>query len=241
LQTLYDRVKARAGMIEEAAKIKAEYIKVVNDLHQAKVDAAQAVLEAKDKARADIEALRAAAEAAKKEAEAAKKEAEVAKEALKRSKAEAKSLAEKAKKAEEGEYYAVRKAAYEHGARRDLKISLAHAMESLVDPGAIVAEKQRRVDALTEHAEYLLDTFVPQENPEAAEDVLTRLEAAPDRIATLMQDTSRIAAAVALASVKHHAPEFDLQKVAEEADLEELVEAPDVKAAAEEVLKKLDL
>jgi hypothetical protein len=57
----------------------------------------------------------------------------------------------------------------------------------------------------------------------------------------LLLDTSKLAAAATLAAVKYHDPSFDLQKVAEDVDLSELVNHEDVQAAAEEVVKKFDL
>jgi hypothetical protein len=57
----------------------------------------------------------------------------------------------------------------------------------------------------------------------------------------LLLDTSKLAAAATLAAVKYHVPSFDLQKVAEDVDLSELVNHEDVQAAAEEVVKKFDL
>lgn len=114
-------------------------------------------------------------------------------------------------------------------------------MKSLVNPGAIVAEKQKQLDELTEPVEYLLDLFVPLEKVEEPKGLVARLEEAPEHLKELVKDIGKVAVATALASVKHHAPDFDLMKVAEEVDLEELVESQDVKAATEEVIEKVDL
>jgi hypothetical protein len=58
---------------------------------------------------------------------------------------------------------------------------------------------------------------------------------------TLLLDTSKLALAVSLATVKYHELLFDLQKVTEDVDLSELVNSEDFQTAAKEVIKKFDL
>jgi hypothetical protein len=45
---------------------------------------------------------------------------------------------------------------------------------------------------------------------------------------------------VALSTIKHHDPLFDLQKVSEDVDLSGLIRREDIVAAAGEVVKKFD-
>jgi hypothetical protein len=54
-------------------------------------------------------------------------------------------------------------------------------------------------------------------------------------------DTSKFAVNTAAVMVKFHEPSFDLQKVAEDVDLAELVGSEDIQAAIDEVIKKFDL
>jgi hypothetical protein len=56
----------------------------------------------------------------------------------------------------------------------------------------------------------------------------------------MLLDTTKLAAAVALLTVKYHAPSFDLQKVSEDVDLSGLVRREDIVATVEEVVKKFD-
>jgi hypothetical protein len=58
---------------------------------------------------------------------------------------------------------------------------------------------------------------------------------------TLLLDTSKLAGATVLATVKYHKLSFDLQKVTRDVDLFKLVIREDIYAAAEEVIKKFDL
>jgi hypothetical protein len=55
-----------------------------------------------------------------------------------------------------------------------------------------------------------------------------------------MLDTTNLAAAVALSTVKYRDPSFDLQKVSLDMDLSGLLRREDIVAAVEEVVKKFD-
>jgi hypothetical protein len=70
---------------------------------------------------------------------------------------------------------------------------------------------------------------------------LDRLNETDGRIKALLLDARKLVAAAMLAVVKYHKPSFDLQMVAEDVDLSELVNHEDVQAAVEEVVKKFDL
>jgi hypothetical protein len=70
--------------------------------------------------------------------------------------------------------------------------------------------------------------------------LIDQLDEAEDRIKGLLLDTTNLAAAAALSTVKYHDPSFDLQKVSEDVDLSGLVRREDIVAAAEEVVKKFD-
>jgi hypothetical protein len=56
----------------------------------------------------------------------------------------------------------------------------------------------------------------------------------------LLLDTTNLAAAAALSTVRYHDPSFDRQEVSEDVDLSCLIRREDVVAATEEVVKKFD-
>jgi hypothetical protein len=85
-----------------------------------------------------------------------------------------------------------------------------------------------------------MDLYIPQEEGAEPKSLVDRLDEAEGRIKGLLLDTANLAAAVALSTVKHHDPSFDLQKVSEDVDLSSLIRCEDVIAAAEEVVKKFD-
>jgi hypothetical protein len=70
--------------------------------------------------------------------------------------------------------------------------------------------------------------------------LIDRLDEAEGRIKGLLLDTTNLAAAAALSTVKYHDPSFDLQKVSDDVDLSGLVRCEDIVAASEEVIKKFD-
>ena len=67
------------------------------------------------------------------------------------------------------------------------------------------------------------------------------MEGTEGRIKTLLMDSGKLAAATAVATVKHHEPSFDLGKVKEELDLVQLVASEEIQAAADDIMKKIDL
>ena len=168
-------------------------------------------------------------------AEAKKRETALKKE-LKESKDQVKILKEKHKEVVASEYYYTRKAAYEFGVRRDLEIDLGRAMQTLIDHQEMTADLQKELDDLKEAAEYLVDVYVPK-----VEGGPQELEEAEGRLKTLLMDNGKLAAAAALATVRHHVLTFNLEKVREEFDLTRVVGIEDIQAAAEEIVKKIDL
>jgi hypothetical protein len=70
--------------------------------------------------------------------------------------------------------------------------------------------------------------------------LIDRLDEAEGRIKGLLLDTTNLAAAATLSTVKYHDPSFDLQKVSDDVDLSGLVRCEDIMAASEEVIKKFD-
>jgi hypothetical protein len=82
-----------------------------------------------------------------------------------------------------------------------------------------------------------MDLYVPQEE---GEPLIDRLDEAEGRIKGLLLDTTNLAAAAVLSTVKYHDPSFDLQKVSEDVDLSSLVRREDIVATAEEVIKNFD-
>ena len=159
---------------------------------------------------------------------------------LKESKDLVKSLKEKTKEAQDSEYYFSRKAAYECGVRRDLEIDLSRAMQTLIDHQEMTADLEKELDDHKEAAEYLVDVYAPKVEG-GPQELVARLEDAEGRIKTLLMDGGKLAAATALATVKHHEPSFDLGKVKEELDLVQLVASEEIQAAADDIMKKIDL
>jgi hypothetical protein len=58
--------------------------------------------------------------------------------------------------------------------------------------------------------------------------MLDCLDEGEGRMKTLLLDTSKLATATVLVTVKFHEPSFDLQKVVEDVDLSELVNHEDI-------------
>jgi hypothetical protein len=87
---------------------------------------------------------------------------------------------------------------------------------------------EKQLANLKEAAQYLMDVYIPQEEGAEPKDLLERLDEAGGRMKALLLDTSKLAAAATLAVVKYHEPSFDLQKVAKDVDLSELVDHADV-------------
>jgi hypothetical protein len=85
-----------------------------------------------------------------------------------------------------------------------------------------------------------MDLYVPQEEGGEPKPLIDRLDKAEGSIKGLLLDTTNLAAAAALSTVKYHDPSFDLQKVSEDVDLSDLVRREDIVVAAEEVAKKFD-
>jgi hypothetical protein len=82
--------------------------------------------------------------------------------------------------------------------------------------------------------------YVPQEEGAEPKPLIDRLDKAEGRIKSLLLDTTNLAAAVALSTVKHHDASFDLQKASEDVDLSGLIRSKDIVATAGDVVKKFD-
>jgi hypothetical protein len=85
-----------------------------------------------------------------------------------------------------------------------------------------------------------MDLYVPQEEGAEPKLLIDRLDEAEGRIKDLLLDTTNLAVAAALSTVKYHDLSFDLQKVSEDVDLSGLMRREDIVTAAEEVVKKFD-
>jgi hypothetical protein len=85
-----------------------------------------------------------------------------------------------------------------------------------------------------------MDLYVPQEEGAEPKLLIDRLDEAEGRIKDLLLDTTNLAVAAALSTVKYHDPSFDLQKVSEDVDFSGLMRREDIVTAAEEVVKKFD-
>jgi hypothetical protein len=85
-----------------------------------------------------------------------------------------------------------------------------------------------------------MDLYVPQEEGAEPKLLIDRLDEAEGRIKDLLLDTTNLAVAAALSTVKYHDPSFDLQKVFEDVDLSGLMRCEDIVTAAEEVVKKFN-
>jgi hypothetical protein len=99
---------------------------------------------------------------------------------------------------------------------------------------------EKELGELKDAAQYFMDLYVAQEEGAEPKPLIDRLDETEGRIKVLLLDTTNIAVAAALSTVKYHDPLFDLQKVSEDVDLSGLVRQEDVVAAAEEVVKKFD-
>jgi hypothetical protein len=86
-----------------------------------------------------------------------------------------------------------------------------------------------------------MDIYVPQEEGAEPRELFDRLDEANGWMKALLLDTNKLGVAAALAMVKYHEPSFNLQKVAEDVDLSELVNRGDVQATVEEIMKKFNL
>jgi hypothetical protein len=85
-----------------------------------------------------------------------------------------------------------------------------------------------------------MDLYIPEEEGAEPKALIDRLDKAEGRIKGLLLDTTNLAAATALSTVKYHDLSFDLQKISEDVDLSGLVRCEDIVAAVEEVVKKFD-
>jgi hypothetical protein len=99
---------------------------------------------------------------------------------------------------------------------------------------------EKELDDLKDAAQYVMDLYDPQKEGAEPKGLIERLDAAENQVRDLLLDTAKLAAAMALLSVKYHEPSFDLQKVAEDVDLFGLVRREDIVAATEEVVSKFD-
>jgi hypothetical protein len=87
---------------------------------------------------------------------------------------------------------------------------------------------EKELGELKDAAQYVMDLYVPQEEGVEPKPLIDRLDEAEGRIKGLLLDTANLAAAVALSTVKHHDPSFDLQEVSEEVDLSGLIRREDI-------------
>jgi hypothetical protein len=99
---------------------------------------------------------------------------------------------------------------------------------------------EKELGELKDAAQYVMDLYVPQEEGAEPKPLIDRLDEAEGRIKGLVLDTANLAAVVALSTVKHHDPSFDLQNVSEDVDLSGLIRREYVVAAVGEVVKKFD-
>jgi hypothetical protein len=99
---------------------------------------------------------------------------------------------------------------------------------------------EEELSELKDVAQYVMDLYVLQEEGAEPKPLIDRLDEAEGRIKGLLLDTTNLAVAAALSTVKYHDPSFDLQKVSKDVDLSGLIRREDVVAALEEVVKKFD-
>jgi hypothetical protein len=84
---------------------------------------------------------------------------------------------------------------------------------------------EKELDDLKDTAQYVIDLYVPHEEGVEPKPLINWLDEAEGRIKGLLLDTTKLAAAVALSTVKYHNPSFDLQKVSKRRGLVRLGEA----------------
>jgi hypothetical protein len=81
---------------------------------------------------------------------------------------------------------------------------------------------------LKDAAQHAMDLYVPQEEGAEPKPLIERLDEAEGRNKGMLLDTTNLAAATALSTVKYHDPSFDLQKVPEDVDLSDLIRREDI-------------
>jgi hypothetical protein len=81
---------------------------------------------------------------------------------------------------------------------------------------------------LKDAAQHAMDLYVPQEEGAEPKPLIEWLDEAEGRIKGMLLDTTNLAAATALSTVKYHDPSFDLQKVPEDVDLSDLIRREDI-------------
>jgi chromosome segregation ATPase len=111
------------------------------------------------------------------------------------------------KEATDSEYVVSQKLAYEKQARRDLEVKFKVALKSLQNDQVTIAGYEVELNDLKGATTY---TMAQGEEPNS---VVDRLMETPDRLLTLLEVRSLVAATDALVRVKSHYPDVDMAKI----------------------------
>jgi hypothetical protein len=146
------------------------------------------------------------------------------------------------KVAADSEYAVSQKLAYEKRARRDLEVEFEVALKSLLDDQVTITGYEVELNDLKGAAKYEMDCITVPAQGEEPESIVDRLIDTPNRLLTLLKETSLVAATDALVRVKSHYPDLDMAKVKASADTTKDLRALelDVRDAAMEVMDTLD-
>jgi hypothetical protein len=140
------------------------------------------------------------------------------------------------------QYAISQKLAYEKRARHDLEVNLKVALKSLQNDQVIIVGQEVELNDLKNAAHYAMDMITVQVEGEEPKSALDRIIDIPDRLLTLLKETSLAAATDALVRVKSHYLDVDMVKVKGGADTTKDLKALEleVRDAAMEVMDTLD-
>jgi hypothetical protein len=146
------------------------------------------------------------------------------------------------KEATDSDYAVSQKLAYEKQARRDLEVEFEDALKSLQDDQVTIAGYEVELNNLKGATKYVMDCIAVPAEGEEQQSVVDRLIDTPNRLLTLLKETSLAAATDALVRVKSHYPDLDMAKVKAGADATKDLGALEleVQDAAMEVMDTLD-
>jgi hypothetical protein len=146
------------------------------------------------------------------------------------------------KEATDSEYSISQKLAYEKGARRGLEAEFEIVLKSLQSDQITIAGYQVELHDLKGAANYAMDCIAVSSKGDEARSIVDRLIDTPNRLLTLLRETSLAAATDALVRVKSHYPDIDMAKVKGGADTTKDLKALELEVgdATMEVMDKID-
>jgi hypothetical protein len=146
------------------------------------------------------------------------------------------------KEATDSEYSISQKLAYEKGARRGLEAEFEVVLKSLQSDQITIAEYEVELHDLKGAANYAMDCIAVSSKGDEARSIVDRLIDTPNRLLTLLRETSLAAATDALVRVKSHYPDIDMAKVKGGVDTTKDLKALELEVgdATMEVMDKID-